>query len=80
MAGPLCNLFLGLSDHYPEIELSVTKGSSSDLYRRLTNADLDVALMYKPQFELPKSLEWRSVVKERYIVVPGARSRVHTSY
>lgn len=69
VAGPLCNLLLGLSDRYPDIELSVSKGSSSDLYRRLTNADLDLALMYKPQFDLPKSLEWRSVVKERYIVI-----------
>ena len=69
VAGPLCNLLLGLSGGYPEIELSVTKGSSSDLYRSLVNSDLDVALMYKPQFELPKSLKWRSVLREPYIVI-----------
>lgn len=69
VAGPLCKLLLGLSDGYPEIELSVTKGSSSDLYRSLTNTDLDVALIYKPQFELPKSLKWRSVLREPYIVI-----------
>lgn len=69
VAGPLCNLLLGLSDGYPEIELSITKGSSSDLYRRLTNSDLDVGLMYRPQFELPKSLEWRTVMTEPYVVI-----------
>lgn len=73
VAGPFCNLLLGLSQQYPDIELSVTKGSSSDLYRKFSNSDLDVLLMYKPQFELPKSHEWRSILTELYIVLaPGS--------
>jgi len=75
VAGPLCNLLLDLSDRHPEIELSVTKGSSSSLYSRLTNSDLDVALMYKPDFDLPKSLEWRQVLQERYIVIAASALR-----
>lgn len=69
VAGPFCNLLLGLAERYPDIELSVTKGSSSELYRKFANSDLDVLLMYKPQFDLPKSHEWRSVLREPYIVI-----------
>lgn len=69
VAGQLCNLLPGLARRYPEIDLSVVKGNSSDLYRKLVNSDLDVVLTYKPPFDLPKSVSWRPVLEERYIVI-----------
>jgi DNA-binding transcriptional LysR family regulator len=69
VSGILCRILLAFAQKYPDVDISVAKGSSADLYRRLTNSDLDVALVFEPQFELPKTFGWESIRREHYIVL-----------
>jgi len=72
IASVLCHILLTFAQKYPEIDISVVKGSSADLYRKLTNADLDAALIFDPQFELPKTFAWQHLRREPYIVLAPA--------
>jgi DNA-binding transcriptional LysR family regulator len=69
ISGVLCRILLAFAQKYPDVEISVVKGSSADLYRKLTNYDLDVALAFAPNFEIPKTLGWEIIRREHYIVL-----------
>lgn len=72
VAGMLCEILPVARSEYPGLELLITKGSSSDIYRKIANADLDLALIYKPDFELPKSVEWLPLRVEPYVLLARA--------
>lgn len=72
VAGVLCTLLLDLARERPGIELSVAKGSSSTLYAQLLDGSIDAALMFEPGFATPKSLDWRAIRSEPYVVIAAA--------
>lgn len=80
MAGAFCDLIPAKAERFPEIDLIVSKGSSSDLYRKFANADLDIVLLYRPPFELPKSSGWETVIEEPYVVLGDGSSAHRTAH
>ncbi|SHJ26423.1 DNA-binding transcriptional regulator, LysR family [Aureimonas altamirensis DSM 21988] len=53
----------------PEIEFFVLPGTSSELYQKLDDDQIDVALIVRPPFELPKTLEWHMVRSEPLVLL-----------
>lgn len=72
VAGALARLIVRMIGTYPDVEINVSKGPSSDLYRRLSNGDLDAAIAFRPPFDLPKTLDWKRLRVEPYILVAPA--------
>lgn len=65
----------------PEIEFFVLPGTSSELYQKLDEDLIDVALIVRPPFDLPKTLEWHVVRSEPLVLLtPSAwqEQRVET--
>lgn len=73
LAGWLPRHLEALVSRYPEVDVRIDAGVSRDLYHALLNDRLDVALIVAPPFELPKSLNWRTVREERLIVLAHKR-------
>ena len=45
--------------NYSRITTHILPGVSGDLYRKVLGGDLDAAIIVRPQFVLPKALDWR---------------------
>ncbi|WP_185983825.1 LysR family transcriptional regulator [Aureimonas mangrovi] len=60
----------------PEIEVFLLPGTSNQLYPQLTDGVIDAALLVRPPFELPKTLEWRLMRSEPLVFLcPSAWRR-----
>lgn len=72
MTGLLPAIIAGMSTRHPQIEYFVEPGASVDLYHRVAAGELDAALIVRPDFALPKSLQWTPLRDEPLIVIaPG---------
>lgn len=69
VSGALARLVVRMIRTYPDVEITVSKGPSSDLYRKLSSGDLDAAIAFRPPFDLPKTLDWRTLRVEPYVLV-----------
>jgi len=58
-----------LVERFPNLEVSLVKGYSMNLYGKVCDGELDVALMLQPQFQLPKNIEWRHLRDEPLVVL-----------
>lgn len=54
---------------YPDLKIFVEIGTSIDLCQRVSNGDLDAAVVVEPQFALGKGCEWQSLIEEELVVV-----------
>ena len=55
--------------HMPKVEFFVLPGPSAELYRALCDGRLDVALVVRPPFELPKSLDSSLVRTDQFVLL-----------
>src|SRR5690606_10276801 len=53
----------------PLVDLYVVPGTSVELYRRVSDGDLDAAVMVRPQFALPKTSDWRTLRHEPLVLL-----------
>ncbi|SMF89899.1 DNA-binding transcriptional regulator, LysR family [Azospirillum oryzae] len=75
IATVLCDVLPALAQKYPDLEIIVQKGSSTQIFGKLEDSELDVAFLFHPPFRLPKSLAWRPLKAERYVVIaPGSEA------
>lgn len=58
-----------MARHYPDIELNVYPGSSTHLYDRLEQGDLDCVITGRPRFALPKSMVWHPIREEPLVLL-----------
>jgi DNA-binding transcriptional LysR family regulator len=59
----------------PQIDVRITRGTSTQLYRRLVDAgDLDAAIIARPPFAIPKGYGWQLLREEPLIVLTKAPS------
>lgn len=56
LADHVPSLVAHLRNVAPEVELTITPGSSAQLFELLSHTELDAALLVEPSFQLPKSL------------------------
>ncbi|WP_145145294.1 LysR family transcriptional regulator [Roseomonas gilardii] len=76
IATVLCDVLPLIARKYPDLEITVQKGSSAGVYAKLNNGEVDAGFLFHPPFRLPKSFAWRPLRAERYVVIAsGAEDR-----
>ena len=58
---------------YPRLDIQLLTGVSRDLYYNVQRDQLDMALIVAPPFEMPKSMNWRTVRREQLVVLAHKR-------
>ena len=75
--GVLPSALQRMARHYPNIELNVYPGSSTHLYHRLEQGDLDCMITGRPSFALPKSMTWHPIREEPLVLLCSAGLEGH---
>jgi DNA-binding transcriptional LysR family regulator len=57
------------ADRYENIEILIEPGSSTSLYQRVIQGELDAAILVHPLFEIPKICNWQSLRTEHLILL-----------
>jgi DNA-binding transcriptional LysR family regulator len=73
LSGMLPDILALLKEKYPQIDVRITRGISSEMYRKVLDGDgLDAAIIAQPPFAIPKSCDWRLLREEPLIVLTRA--------
>jgi DNA-binding transcriptional LysR family regulator len=72
LTGLLPDILALMEKAYPQIDVRITRGTSTQLYRRLLDGDLDAAIITRPPFAIPKSCDWQLLREEPLIVLTRA--------
>jgi DNA-binding transcriptional LysR family regulator len=72
LSGLLPDILALMQEQYPEIEVHIASGISSELYRKVLDGDLDAAIIAQPPFSIPKSCQWRLLREEPLILLTKA--------
>lgn len=73
LTGLLPDMLVRLRGSLPNIELYLMPGPSGDLYAKVVDGQLDLAIIVKPHFQIPKSVEWLPLRREALLFIspPG---------
>ena len=81
LSGLLPDILALMRENYPQIDVQIASGVSSELYRKVLDGDdLDVAIIAQPPFVIPKSCNWRLLREEPLILLtraPAASRKPH---
>jgi DNA-binding transcriptional LysR family regulator len=70
LSGLLPDILALMKEKYPLIDVHITSGISSELYRKVLDGDdLDAAIVAQPTFAIPKSHDWRLLREEPLILL-----------
>jgi DNA-binding transcriptional LysR family regulator len=70
LSGLLPDILALMKEKYPQIDIHITSGISSELYRKVFDGDeLDAAIIAEPPFALPKSCHWRLLREEPLVLL-----------
>jgi DNA-binding transcriptional LysR family regulator len=69
LTGLLPDILRLMTEKYPRIEIFITRAGSADLYSKVLDGDLDVAIVARPPFAIPKTCDWRVFRNEPLIVL-----------
>lgn len=58
-----------LYEKHPNLSVSVVSNASTELCRMVASGDLDAAVVVEPQFAIPKTCEWRTLMDEPLVLV-----------
>ncbi|MVA27296.1 LysR family transcriptional regulator (plasmid) [Agrobacterium vitis] len=58
-----------LIEDLPNVDFFLVRAASDDLYPQLLRSELDAAIVIKPNFALPKSVDWIGLRKEALIAI-----------
>src|SRR5580692_11366002 len=72
LTGLLPNILALMEKAYPQIDVRITRGTSTQLYRRMLDGDLDAAIITRPPFAIPKSCDWQLLREEPLILLTQA--------
>jgi DNA-binding transcriptional LysR family regulator len=72
----LPDLMIVWTHKYPQIELRLMRATSTILYHRILDGDLDAAIMAEPPFAIPKACDWRFLREEPLVVLAPAQRSV----
>ena len=76
LAGLLPDILARIVAKFPEINVFIKPGYSSDLYSAVESGDLDAAMVLQAPFALPKTCDWQ-LLREEPLVVLAPRSLAH---
>jgi DNA-binding transcriptional LysR family regulator len=81
LCGLLPDILALMEEAYPQIDVHIARGTSTELYRKVLDGDdLDAAIITQPPFAIPKRCDWRLVREEQLIVLtraPAASRKPH---
>ncbi|MEP6830482.1 MAG: LysR family transcriptional regulator [Rhizomicrobium sp.] len=63
------DVLIGLKKRHPGLEAYLIPGVSVDLYNALLAGELDLAVLIRPHFAVPKSLEWLLLREEHMVLL-----------
>lgn len=69
MTGILPDVLSVLKCNRPGIDVYIVRGQSADLYRKVALGELDLAIVIKPHFQLPKTLDWHLLREEPLVML-----------
>lgn len=69
LTGILPTVLSSFATKYPGIKVSILSGNSADLYGKVNSGELDAAIIIKPSFVIPKSLEWVTIREEPLVLL-----------
>jgi DNA-binding transcriptional LysR family regulator len=69
LTGILPPILSRLTTKYPQMRLFITPGTSTELYRKVCDGQLDAAVIIQPHFTLPKTCEWTTWREEPLVVL-----------
>lgn len=69
LTGLLPDILVRLRQKRPGIDLYLVPGTSGDLYTDLTAGSVDLAILVKPHFALPKAYEWQPLRREPFLLI-----------
>jgi DNA-binding transcriptional LysR family regulator len=73
LSGLLPDILALMKERYPRIDVHITSGISSELYRKVLDGDdLDAAIVGQPPFAIPKSHDWRLLREEPLVLLTKA--------
>jgi DNA-binding transcriptional LysR family regulator len=73
LSGLLPDILALMGENYPQIDVHVAGGTSSELYRKVLDGDdLDLAIIAEPPFAIPKSCHWRLLREEPLVLLTKA--------
>jgi DNA-binding transcriptional LysR family regulator len=75
ITGLLPEILSSMKDKRPGIQVEVQPGQSSDLYQRIVEASLDVAILVQPPFAIPKELTWHELRRDPLILLTSGLER-----
>jgi DNA-binding transcriptional LysR family regulator len=77
LTGFVPDLLRALSETHPEIEVQVVRGHSADVYRKVSDGQIDAAITSEPPFAMPKTVAWSLLREEPFVVLipPGMKPR-----
>jgi DNA-binding transcriptional LysR family regulator len=69
LTGLLPPLLANMAVKYPALTLRIDPGTSTELYAKVADGELDAAVIVAPRFALPKNCDWRTWREEKLIVL-----------
>lgn len=72
LAGMLPDIFARMVEKFPQINVFIKPGLSSDLYRAVDSGELDAAIVLQAPFALPKTCDWQLLREEPLVVLAPA--------
>jgi len=73
LAGKVPDILVVLGSMYPDIQVSIVPGLSSDFYAMVENNVLDAAIALEPTYATPKSWGWHLLSEERFFVIASLK-------
>src|SRR5215475_10157264 len=72
LTGLVPDILVLVTKAYPLIKIHIIRDSSTEMYRKVLNGDVDAAILSHPPFAIPKTCDWRDLREEPFVVVTRA--------
>jgi len=59
----------------PKVSLNIIPGTSADLFKKLTNEEIDAAFLIKPPFKIPKSLVLTPIEAQPFVFIAQSEDK-----
>ncbi|KSV74875.1 hypothetical protein N185_17905 [Sinorhizobium sp. GW3] len=69
LTGLLPNALRRVFDRTPGIDIFLLPGTSAELYNSVAEEKIDAAILVKPPFPIPKTLNWDLIRSERFVLL-----------
>lgn len=76
--GLLPNALVEFRHRFPNVDIKIKPGTSAQLLDQLDADELDMAIVIRPPFDLPRQLHWEALLHEPYVLIAPAGIRAKT--